>query len=74
MINDEEPPTPEFGIWQLMGLGSFAVACLVAGLGLGWKVDEWRGTSPVFVLVGIALGIVFTIVGSWIKIRTFLRD
>lgn len=74
MMNDEEPDPQEFGAWQLVGLGGLAVGCVVAGLVLGWKADEWRGTSPVFVLLGIALGIVFAIVGSWIRIRTFLRD
>jgi F0F1-type ATP synthase assembly protein I len=32
--------------------------CLVLGLGLGWLLDRAVGTSPVFLLVGLLLGIV----------------
>ena len=29
---------------------------VLAGFGLGWVLDRWRGTSPWFVVAGIVLG------------------
>jgi ATP synthase protein I len=29
---------------------------VLAGFGLGWALDRWRGTSPWFVVAGIVLG------------------
>ena len=35
--------------------------------GLGYLVDEWRGTSPWFLLTGLILGVV---VGFWELVKT----
>ncbi len=42
----------------LLSIGIVIALCLVAGLGLGWIIDSAVGTSPVFLLVGLLLGIV----------------
>ncbi len=42
----------------LLSLGIVIALCLVAGLGLGWVLDAAVGTTPVFLLVGLLLGIV----------------
>jgi len=42
----------------LLSIGIVIALCLVAGLGLGWVIDSAVGTSPVFLLVGLLLGIV----------------
>ena len=46
-----------------LGLGALLVGTVVGGLVIGCFVDRAAGTSPVFVLVGIALGIVAGAVG-----------
>jgi F0F1-type ATP synthase assembly protein I len=43
---------------SLLGMGAVVAATLVAGLGLGWLVDSLAGTFPVFLLVGLLLGII----------------
>lgn len=58
---------------DLLGLGGFLVAAVVGGLVLGLLVDHWLDTAPVFVLVGIALGILAAGVGFWTRIRAALR-
>ncbi|MGH3423313.1 MAG: AtpZ/AtpI family protein [Nocardioidaceae bacterium] len=70
MSNDVEPP---LGVRDLVGLGGLIVACVVVGLGLGWFADEQLGTTPVFILLGLAVGIVAAAVGSWFRVRPFLR-
>lgn len=58
---------------DLAGIGALNVGCLVAGLALGWFVDDRLGTAPVFTLIGLACGIAAGVWGSWLRIRLFLR-
>ena len=60
------------GVWQLVGLGALFVGNVVAGLVLGWFADRHFGTSPVFVLSGIAIGIVTAFISAWLRIKPFL--
>ena len=59
---------------DLLGLGGLLAGCVVAGTVLGYVLDQAAGTSPVFTLVGIALGMVAGAVGFWAKVRSALRD
>jgi F0F1-type ATP synthase assembly protein I len=58
---------------DMAGLGGLLVGCVVAGLVIGLVVDSSLGTSPVFVLVGIAAGIVAGAAGFWLRVRAVLR-
>ena len=40
---------------------------------LGLLLDNLAGTSPVFTLIGVFLGIVAGGVGFWLRVRTALR-
>lgn len=75
-MNDDDlegsPDAPALGAWDLVSLGGLSVGSVVAGLFIGWVVDRHFGTSPVFVLSGIAIGIAGAIVGSWFRIKPFL--
>jgi F0F1-type ATP synthase assembly protein I len=59
---------------DLLGLGGLLVAGVVGGLVIGLLLDQAVGTSPLFVLVGIALGIVAGGLGFAVKVRSALRD
>ena len=59
---------------DLIRLGGLLAGCVVAGTVLGYVLDQAAGTSPVFTLVGIALGMVAGAVGFWAKVRSALRD
>jgi F0F1-type ATP synthase assembly protein I len=50
------------------------MAVLAAGIALGWWLDSLFHTSPVFVLVGIALGIAAGMGYTVVQIRSFLRQ
>lgn len=58
---------------DLIGLGGLLVGAVVAGLVLGYLLDDATGSSPVFTLLGILLGIVAGGVGFWLKVRTALQ-
>ena len=47
---------------DLAGLGGILVAGVVGGLVIGLLVDEAAGSSPLWTLVGIAVGIVLAVV------------
>jgi F0F1-type ATP synthase assembly protein I len=46
------------GFSDLLSLGLACGLTLAAGLLLGWLADDLLHTSPTFVLVGMALGII----------------
>lgn len=64
--------------WKAMGLvsviGIELAILLLAGIWIGRKVDQYFGTNPIFLIIGIVLG--FTI-GIWSianLIKTFLKN
>ena len=67
-------PSNELRGRDLIGLGGLLAGCVVAGTALGYVLDQAAGTSPVFTLIGIALGMVAGAVGFWAKVRSALRD
>jgi len=58
---------------DLAGLGGLLVGAVVTGLVIGVVVDNQAGTSPVFSLTGIAVGIIAGGIGFWLRVRSFLR-
>ncbi len=69
----DEPDEPTINGWTLVGLGGFLTGAVVLGLVLGWLVDDVAGTSPVGVLVGLCVGVVVAVVGSYVRIARYLR-
>ena len=58
---------------DLIGLGGLLAGAVIAGMVIGYLVDEAVGSEPVGVLVGIGLGIVAGCVGFWLRVRDALR-
>lgn len=58
---------------DLAGLGGLLAGAVVAGLVIGLVVDDRAGTSPVFTLAGIGVGIVLGGIGFWLRVRAALR-
>jgi F0F1-type ATP synthase assembly protein I len=73
-MGDERSENKELRGRDLAGLGGLLVAAVVGGMVIGLVVDDRAGTSPVGVLVGIAVGVVLGAVGFWLRVRTALRD
>jgi F0F1-type ATP synthase assembly protein I len=55
-------------------MGAVVAAELVAGLALGWLVDRLAGTTPVFLLVGVLLGIAAAVSYTVVEFRKYLRS
>lgn len=66
-------PDPSLRARDLAGLGSLLVGCLLAGLAVGWFVDDRLDAAPAYTLLGLAIGLAAGIWVSWLRIRQYLR-
>ena len=71
-LTTREPPNAGGGpTWQsLLALGVVLAALFAACVALGWLVDSLLDTSPIFVLVGLALGIT---AACWYAVNEFRK-
>ena len=74
--DDDHPETggPSFSLGTLAGLGLANAICLAVGLVGGHLLDDWLGTAPLLLLIGMALGLTLGVVGSVLEIRRYLQD
>ena len=59
---------------DLIGLGGLLAGSVIVCTALGYLLDQALDSTPVFTLVGIALGMVAGGVGFWLRVRSALRD
>jgi F0F1-type ATP synthase assembly protein I len=64
---DKERP----GILAFAGLGMLNALCLGLGLAGGWFVDQALGTLPLFLFVGLILGIAVGVIATRSEIKRF---
>jgi F0F1-type ATP synthase assembly protein I len=67
-------PAESPGFSDLLGMGAVIAASLVVGFALGWLVDKLAGTTPIFLLVGLLLGIVGAISFTIVQFRRYLKN
>lgn len=58
---------------DLIGLGGLLVGAIVAGTLLGIFLDHAAGTTPVFTIVGVFLGMATGAIGFALRIRAAVR-
>jgi ATP synthase protein I len=63
----------ELGWSTLLGMGIAIAAELSVGLGLGWLIDSLAGTTPIFLLIGVVLGIAGAVSYTVVEFRKYLR-
>ena len=51
------PPLDSAALWRLSGMGFVLLSEVLAGVVLGWLLDWWLGTSPIFLIIGALLGV-----------------
>ena len=62
------------GFATLIFTGSLLVGCIGTGLGLGYLVDQWTHTTPLFVFVGLFFGILAASAGTYRAVRDYLNQ
>ncbi|MFQ5934598.1 MAG: AtpZ/AtpI family protein, partial [Dehalococcoidia bacterium] len=55
------------------GLGWYVAAAIIGGLVAGLLLDNWIETSPLFTLLGLALGLVVAFWGLYRMLAPLLR-
>lgn len=61
------------GISTLLGMGAVVAAVLAVGLAFGLIVDSIAGTAPLFLFLGLFLGIAGAIGYTVTKFREYLK-
>jgi F0F1-type ATP synthase assembly protein I len=57
---------------QFIGLGWYIAASILAGVSVGLLLDGWIGTSPLFLLFGLLLGVAAAFYGTYRMTAAFL--
>jgi F0F1-type ATP synthase assembly protein I len=65
---------PSIGWSTLLSMGAVIAAQLVAGLALGWLIDSLAGTTPIFLLIGVLLGVVGAVSYTVVEFRKYLKN
>ncbi len=68
-------PTPNAGPTgaDMAGIGIYFAASVLLPLLGGVALDNWLHTAPVFVLVGLVVGLAAGAAGIWLKVRELSR-
>ncbi len=59
---------------RMTGVGFFIGACILLGVIAGIWLDGKLNTGPVFVIIGLVLGIIVAFYGVYQMVRPLLRD
>ena len=59
---------------RLTGVGFFVAACILGGILAGLWVDNKLDTKPLFILLGLAIGLVVAFYGVYRMIRTVMNN
>jgi F0F1-type ATP synthase assembly protein I len=68
-----DEPARTLGWSALVNMGLVIAAQLVVGFLLGWLVDSLVGTKPVFLLIGLLLGIAGAVSYTVVEFRQYLK-
>ncbi|HEU5035054.1 MAG TPA: AtpZ/AtpI family protein [Mycobacteriales bacterium] len=71
---DRPDPPPAPGVGQLLQIGATCGVCIGLGVAVGYLLDRVLGTTPLLVLLGLAVGIVGAATGSYYLIRPYLAN
>ncbi|TMD71004.1 MAG: AtpZ/AtpI family protein [Chloroflexi bacterium] len=58
---------------DLAGIGFYMAAAVLIPLFAGVALDRWWHTAPLFVLVGLFVGLAAAAAGIWMKVRDFSK-
>lgn len=60
--------------FQFLQLGATNAIILLFWLGVGWLADDLFGTTPIFVLAGVAVGIGCCVLVMYRLLRRYIKD
>jgi ATP synthase protein I len=60
--------------FRFIGIGWYVAICVGGGIGLGVWLDSRFGTSIVFTLIGVFLGLVVAVLGIYRMIEPLIKE
>jgi F0F1-type ATP synthase assembly protein I len=63
---------PKLTAFTFAELGSMNAVSLLAGFGVGWLVDSYLGTIPIFMFIGLLAGAGCGVYATYRRIRRYL--
>lgn len=63
---------PKLTAFTFAELGSLNAVSLLVGFGIGWFVDTYLGTTPIFIFVGLLAGAACGVYATYRQIRRYL--
>ena len=67
-------PRMKATVVRLVGIGWFVAICIGAGGFGGFWLDTWLDLSPIFTLLGLAVGIALAVLGMYRMLIAVLKD
>ncbi len=61
-------------VWQLVGMGWYIATCLVLGILAGIWLDQALHLAPVFMLIGLAVGLGLAFMGMYRMLVNVVKD
>ncbi len=58
----------------LFGLGGANAACWLVGFAVGWLIDDHVGTTPLFTILGLLVGVTLGAMSTYKEVRRYLRQ
>jgi F0F1-type ATP synthase assembly protein I len=68
-VNDRWSPAV-----RLMGVGWYFALCIIGGIVAGLFLDRWLDTRPVFILIGLFLGLALAFAGGLVLLLEVVRE
>ncbi len=59
---------------RLVGLGWYIAACILVGVFAGVWLDRFLDTAPLFILIGLALGLLAAFFGLYRMVSRAIRE
>ncbi|MGH9300525.1 MAG: hypothetical protein ACRD0I_00905 [Acidimicrobiales bacterium] len=66
----DEKPSPR--LFDLLSMGMASALSVGGGVGLGFLVDDWMGTSPAGTFCGLGLGVLMAVATTVRQARKYL--
>ncbi|MBM3944844.1 MAG: AtpZ/AtpI family protein [SAR202 cluster bacterium] len=61
-------------VLRLLGIGWYVAICITGGAFAGLGLDRWLETSPLFIILGILLGVSVAVIGMYRMLSGLLKN
>lgn len=74
MSSDGGEQSPRQMAFALAGVGMTNAVAALLGAAAGWFVDSRTGTAPLFILIGLVIGLAGGVAATWREVSTYLGN